>query len=74
MDLMGAVMAFRRDGTSVLGWLRLLGWQVEITRAGRRFVGTASRMTAAGDDLRVVRNGSAYRDVVSQLYRGALLA
>jgi hypothetical protein len=71
---MTAVVAFRRDGTSLLGWLRLIGWQVEITRSGRGWSGTASRVTPEGDELRVGHKGTAYRDVVSELYRGALVA
>ena len=69
---MTAVASFRRDGTSLIGWLRLLGWHVEIVRSGRGFAGTARRVTAEGDELRLTSNGLGYRDVVSELYSGAL--
>ena len=69
---MTATTSIRRDGTSLIGWLRLVGWRVEIMRTGREWSGTARFVTREGDELQVARNGSGYRDVVSELYRGAL--
>ena len=62
----------RRDGQSLLGWLGLLGWHVEIERVGAQWSGTAQRLTVMADCPRVDSQADSYRDVVSQLYRGAL--
>jgi hypothetical protein len=62
----------RRDGRSLVGWLGLLGWHVEIERIGAQWTGTAQRLTVMDDGARVSTEAESYRDVVSELYRGAL--
>jgi len=62
----------RRDGAALLGWLGLLGWHVEIERIGLLWAGTAERRTPLDDGPRVRSSAETYRDVVSELYRGAL--
>jgi len=61
-----------RDGKSLLGWLRLLGWRVDIVHDDGQWFGTARRPGGSVGDLCVFRHGAGYRDVVSELYDGCL--
>jgi hypothetical protein len=62
----------RRDGTSLLGWLELLGWRVEIEREGSRWAGVARLADSSAGERRVRGYAASHREVVSELYRGAL--
>src|SRR5689334_18636512 len=65
------IAATRRDGNSVLGWLRLLGWRIEIQRDGGAWTGVARRLDDCARELRVGSSAADYREVVSELYNGA---
>src|SRR5207248_11272868 len=58
----GAAMAAaaKTDGSTLLLWLRLLGWQVATDRDGDFTVGVASHLQADGRTLRV--GGCAHSD------------
>ena len=62
----------RPNGTSLLGWLELLGWRVAIEREGACWAGVARLADSSVGELRVRGSATSYREVVSQLYRGAL--
>jgi hypothetical protein len=61
-----------RDGTILLGWLRLLGWKVEIDREDGQWVGLARRVGSAGGDLRIAATAESHGALVWQLFSGAL--
>jgi hypothetical protein len=72
----GAVMAVQtmaeREGVALLGWLRLLGWSVDIERDGVRWIGLAKRPAAAGQELTIGGSARSERELVSKLFRRAI--
>ena len=60
------------DGVFLLGWLRLLGWRVEIERDGAHWTGIARRYDGYGEEHCVDGRADNHGDLVSELYHGAL--
>ena len=67
----GAVM-MEREGTMLLGWLRLLGYTVIIERDGSHWVGLATRPGKAGSDVYIDGAAGSRRELVSSLFHGAV--
>ena len=61
-----------REGKVLLGWLRLLGWTVEIERDGGAWSGFARRPAAAGEVTHIDGSAASHRELVSELFRGAI--
>jgi len=61
-----------RDGTLLVGWLRLLGWSVEIDREDDGWVGLARKAGAHGDDVRIAATAESHGALAWQLFSGAL--
>jgi hypothetical protein len=61
-----------REGTVLLGWLKLLGWTVVIERDGGRWVGLARRIDEAGGELSIGDSASSHRALVSKLFGRAV--
>jgi hypothetical protein len=61
-----------REGTVLLGWLRLLGYTVVIERDGARWVGLARRPDLAGDELCFGGSAGSHRELVSKLFKRAI--
>jgi hypothetical protein len=62
----------QREGTVLLGWLKLLGWTVVIERDGRRWAGLARRVDQAGGELYIGGTASSHRELVSKLFGRAV--
>jgi hypothetical protein len=67
----GAAMA-EREGTMLLGWLRLLGYTVIIERNGSHWIGLATRPGRAGSDVCIDGTAGSRRELVSTLFSGAV--
>jgi hypothetical protein len=61
-----------REGTVLLGWLKLLGWTLVIERDGGRWVGVGRRVGEAGEELRIGDTASTHRALVSKLFSRAI--
>jgi hypothetical protein len=61
-----------RDGALLVGWLRLLGWRVEISHVGSYWAGSARRFDGYGNEHVVTGRAPNHGDVVSELFQGAL--
>ena len=61
-----------REGTMLLGWLRLLGYTVIIERNGSSWIGLATRPGRAGGDVCIDGAAGSRRELVSALFRGAV--
>ena len=61
-----------REGTMLLGWLRLLGYTVVIERDGTHWVGLATRPGKAGSDVCIDGAAGTRRELVSALFSGAV--
>jgi len=61
-----------REGTMLLGWLRLLGYTVIIERDGSHWVGLATRPGKAGSDVYIDGAAGSRRELVSSLFHGAV--
>jgi hypothetical protein len=61
-----------REGKMLLGWLRLLGYTVEMERDGSHWVGLATRPGKAGRDVCIDSAAGSRRELVSALFRGAV--
>lgn len=72
----GAVIAVQtmaeREGVALLGWMRLLGWSVDIERDGGRWIGLAKRPAPAGQQLTIGGSAGSERELVSKLFRRAI--
>ena len=62
------------DGTILLMWLRLLGWQTATGRDGDLYVGVASHIADSGAPFRVGGCGGSEAEVALQLFEGAMRA
>lgn len=70
--LPGVMVWLMTERTTLLGWLRLLGWTVVIDRDGGRWVGLARRVDDAGAEVCVGGSAPTQRELVSKLYNRAL--
>jgi hypothetical protein len=61
-----------REGKVLLGWLRLLGWTVVTERNGGGWIGAATRPAVEGEELCIDGSAGSRREVVSELFRGAI--
>ena len=61
-----------REGTMLLGWLRLLGYTVIIERDGSHWFGLATRPGKAGTDVCIDGEAGSRRELVSSLFSGAV--
>jgi hypothetical protein len=61
-----------REGKMLLGWLRLLGYTVEMERDGSHWVGLATRPGKAGGDVCIDGAAGSRRELVSALFSGAV--
>jgi hypothetical protein len=61
-----------RDGALLVGWLRLLGWRVEIAHVGDQWTGIARRIDGYGQEHVVRGCADSHGDLVSELFQGAL--
>jgi hypothetical protein len=61
-----------REGTVLLGWLRLLGYTVVIEHDGSHWVGLATRPGKAGSDVCIDGAAGSRRELVSTLFSGAV--
>lgn len=61
-----------REGTVLLGWLRLMGWTVVIDVDGTQWVGLARRTESAGKELCIGGSANSHRDLVSKLFNRAV--
>ena len=61
-----------REGTMLLGWLRLLGWTVVMERDSAGWVGLAKRPVMAGQDFCVDGSAASQRELISQLFSRAI--
>jgi hypothetical protein len=61
-----------REGTMLLGWLRLLGWTVIMERDGAGWAGRARRPVTAGQDFCVDGFAASERELISQLFSRAI--
>lgn len=58
--------------STILLWLNLLGWQVDVKRKGDELIGVARHIAADGDTFRV-SGSAATRDALAlQLFEAAL--
>jgi hypothetical protein len=62
----------RTDGAILNLWLRLLGWQVEMSTDGEYMVGVGSHLQADGSTLRVGGCASSEGELVLQLFEQAM--
>jgi hypothetical protein len=69
---MSPQMYAEREGTVLLGWLRLLGWTVVMEREGTRWIGLAKRPDAGGDDFFVSCSAWSRRELISRLFNRAI--
>jgi hypothetical protein len=67
-----AEVTSENDGVFLLGWLRLLGWRIEIEHEGACWTGTARRIDGYGQEHCVDGCADNHGDLVSELYHGAL--
>ena len=65
------LVSAEREETTLLGWLKLLGWSVAIERDGGHWVGLARRTDRLGEELCVGGSASSHRELVSKLYSRA---
>jgi hypothetical protein len=61
-----------REGTVLLGWLRLLGWTVVMERDGGSWIGLARRADTVGDELCIGGSAGSERELVSKLFSRAI--
>ena len=61
-----------RAGTVLLGWLRLLGWTVEMERDGSGWIGLAKRADVVGGELCIGGSATSQRELVSKLFNRAV--
>jgi len=61
-----------REGTVLLGWLRLLGWTVEMERDGSGWIGLAKRSDVVGGELCIGGSATSQRELVSKLFNPAV--
>jgi len=59
------------EGGSLIGWLRLLGWQVELGQDGEVFVAVASGSDGVGGSLRVGACARTLADLDYQIFEAA---
>jgi hypothetical protein len=64
--------AAERDGALLVGWLRLLGWRIEMARVGTQWTGIARRFDGYGEEHIVTGRAASHGDLVSELFQGAL--
>ena len=64
----------KTDGSTLLLWLRLLGWQVATDRDGDFAVGVASHRQADGSTLRVGGCARTDGELALQLFEAAMRA
>jgi hypothetical protein len=62
----------RTDGATLNVWLRLLGWQIEMSRDGEYTVGLGSHLQADGSMLRVGGCAKSEGELVLQLFEQAM--
>jgi hypothetical protein len=62
-----------QDGKStLLLWLNLLGWQVEVKRVGNKLVGVARHCAADGSSFRVVGSAPTRDELAFRLFEAAM--
>jgi len=62
-----------QDGKSILlMWLNLLGWQVEVKRAGNKLVGVARHCAADGSRFRVAGSAPTREELTLRLFEAAM--
>jgi hypothetical protein len=58
--------------STLLVWLNLLGWQVEVKRVGNKFVGVARHCGADGSSFRVAGSAPTHNELAFRLFEAAL--
>jgi hypothetical protein len=69
---MSAETTAERDGALLVGWLRLLGWRIDIEREGDEWTGVARRFDGYGEEHVVAAVAQSHGDLVSELFNSAL--
>ena len=66
-------MTSSQNGKStLLLWLNLLGWQVEMKRVGNKLVGVARHCAADGSSFRVAGSALTHDDLAFRLFEAAM--
>jgi hypothetical protein len=60
------------DGSILLSWLRLLGWQTAVYRDGGLFVGISEHTTPEGATIRVSGSARGEGELSLQLFEAAV--
>jgi hypothetical protein len=61
-----------RDGALLLGWLRLLGWHIDVEYQGGAWRGIARRFDGHGREHCIDRSAETHGELASELYYSAL--
>jgi len=70
--MIAEVKTTERDGVLLLGWLRLLGWQIEVEYQDAQWRGIARRFDGYGREQCIDRTAESHGELASELYHGAL--
>ena len=66
-------MTSSQNGKStLLLWLNLLGWQIEVKRAGDKLMGVARHCAADGSNIRVVGTAPTQDELALRLFEAAM--
>jgi hypothetical protein len=60
-----------RDGALLVGWLRLLGWRIEISHVGHYWMGIARRFDGYGNERVITGRALNHGDLALELFQGA---
>jgi hypothetical protein len=66
------VTSSQNGKSTLLLWLNLLGWQVEMKRVGNKLVGVARHCAADGSSFRVAGSASTHDDLIFCLFEAAM--
>jgi len=66
------VTSSQNGKSTLLLWLNLLGWQVEVKRVGNKLVGVARHCAADGSSFRVAGSASTHDDLTFCLFEAAM--
>jgi hypothetical protein len=58
--------------STLLLWLNLLGWQVEVKRVGNRLVGVARHCASDGSNVRVAGSAPTRDELAFRLFEAAM--